>query len=418
MDKLVEIFLSRVIHKGSLEVTTSKGQSMCGGDGTGPQVAVRFKTRAAELRLLVDPELALGELYMDGAIVLERGSIYDLLELGLRNLGASSNARWMQLLQESRVWMRRFAQNNHALRSVRNVVHHYDLDSNLYALFLDSDRQYSCAYFESPDDTLEDAQLAKKRHIAAKLVVDPGQRVLDIGCGWGGMGLYLAEICNANVTGVTLSREQLAVARGRAVERGLGRRVDFRFQDYRAIDETFDRIVSVGMFEHVGVGFFDIYFKKIADLLTDDGIALVHTIGRTDRPGATNPWIAKYIFPGGYIPAMSEVLPAIERAGLIVTDVEVLQLHYAETLKAWRDRFVARWEQVANLYDDRFCRMWEFYLAGSEAAFRLGQMVNFQFQLARNVNTVPMTRSYIAEREEALRARERSGASALRPVAE
>ena len=417
MDKLVENLVSRLVRKGSLEVHLSSGHVIRAGDGSGQLVAVRFGSRAAEMRLLSDPELALGELYMDGELTLLRGDIYELLELGLRNLDANGQAAWLKALQSVRIGLRRFAQNNVGNRSVRNVAHHYDLDGKLYSLFLDSDRQYSCAYFEHPEDSLEDAQLAKKRHIAAKLLVEPGHRALDIGCGWGGMGLYLANNCGAAVTGVTLSQEQLAVAKGRAADQNLTGRVDFRFQDYRAVSEKFDRIVSVGMFEHVGVGYFDTYFQKVAELLDDNGVALIHTIGRTDRPGATNPWIAKYIFPGGYIPAMSEVLPAIERAGLIVTDIEVLQLHYAETLKAWRQRFMARWEEAAALYDERFCRMWEFYLAGSEASFRLGQMVNFQFQLAKNVNTVPMTRDYIADRERMLRARD-SGRPAIRMAGE
>jgi cyclopropane-fatty-acyl-phospholipid synthase len=401
---LFESFLARLIKSGSLEVETASGRVFRVGDGTGRLIGLKIASTSAELRLLSDPEMALGELYTEGEITLVRGGIYDLVEIGLRNIDAFGQARWLRALQRSRIALRRVAQHNHARRSVKNVAHHYDLDAKLYSLFLDSDRQYSCAYFEHPDDTLEDAQLAKKRHIAAKLIVEPSQKVLDIGCGWGGMGLYLANHCGAHVTGVTLSQEQLAVAKGRADEQHLSDRVDFRFQDYRDVGERFDRIVSVGMFEHVGVGYFDTYFKKVAELLDDNGVALIHTIGRTDRPGATNPWIAKYIFPGGYIPAMSEVLPSIERAGLIVTDVEVLQLHYAETLKAWRERFLARWEEAATLYDERFCRMWEFYLAGSEACFRLGQMVNFQFQLARNVNTVPMTRDYIADRERVLRA--------------
>ena len=417
MDKLVEKLVSRLVRKGSLEVHTSSGQVIRAGDGSGQLVAVRFGSIAAEMRLLADPELALGELYMAGELTMLRGNIYELLELGLRNLDPGGQASWLKALQSVRIGLRRFAQNNVGNRSVRNVAHHYDLDGQLYSLFLDSDKQYSCAYFEHPEDTLEDAQLAKKRHIASKLLVEPGHRALDIGCGWGGMGLYLARTCGAAVTGVTLSQEQLAVATGRAADQHLTERVDFRFQDYRAIDEKFDRIVSVGMFEHVGVGFYDTYFQKVAELLDENGVALIHTIGRTDRPGATNPWISKYIFPGGYIPAMSEVLPAIERAGLIVTDIEVLQLHYAETLKAWRERFMARWEEAAALYDERFCRMWEFYLAGSEASFRLGQLVNFQFQLAKNVNTVPMTRDYIADRERMLRARE-SDARSIRMAGE
>ena len=403
MARMLELCLTALIRDGDLEVKPASGAPFKVGNGSGPSLAIKFKTRAAELRFIRDPELALGELYMDGAITITKGALLDVLKLGLRNTATLEGSRWLQLLNGARVALRRIQQNNTLLRARANVAHHYDIDDRLYALFLDPDRQYSCAYFEDPSHSLEEAQLAKKRHIAAKLLIEPGHCALDIGCGWGGMGLYLAAHCGAQVTGVTLSTEQLGVAQARAKAQNLGRRTDFRLQDYRETKGRFDRIVSVGMFEHVGVGFFDTYFRKIAELLAEDGVALVHTITRTDGPGVTNPWITKHIFPGGYIPAMSEALPAIERAGLIVTDIEILQLHYAETLKAWRERFMARRDEAAALYDERFCRMWEFYLAGSEACFRLGQHVNCQFQLAKKVGVVPMTRSYIAAREQALR---------------
>jgi cyclopropane-fatty-acyl-phospholipid synthase len=294
---------------------------------------------------------------------------------------------------------RRLAQFNPPSRSRHNVSHHYDLDKRLYALFLDADRQYSCAYFEHPEQSLDDAQLAKKRHIAAKLLVAPDMRTLDIGSGWGGLGLYLAETCGARVTGVTLSEEQLAIAQNRAEERGLGNRVSFRLQDYRDIPERFDRIVSVGMFEHVGVNHYARFFERCAELLSDDGVMLLHAIGRSEGPGVTNPWIAKYIFPGGYIPALSEVLPEIERAGLLVTDIEILRLHYAETLRHWRERFVAHRDGLPKGYDARFVRMWEFYLAASEMTFREQAMMVFQIQLTKRQGVVPITRNYI-EREE------------------
>jgi cyclopropane-fatty-acyl-phospholipid synthase len=273
-------------------------------------------------------------------------------------------------------------------------------------MFLDADRQYSCAYFEHEGQSLDDAQLAKKRHIAAKLLVEPGHRVLDIGSGWGGLGLYLADFCGADVTGITLSTEQLAVSKSRAIERRLADHVDFRLQDYREVTEHFDRIVSVGMLEHVGVGYLDAYFRKVSELLAEDGVALIHTIGRLEIPGATDPWTDKYIFPGGYIPALSEVSAAIERSGLVVTDIEVLRLHYAETLKAWYDRFMAHRHEALALYDERFCRMWEYYLSGAEASFRVGFFGNFQLQLAHKVEAVPLTRDYIAERESDLRGRD------------
>ena len=313
---------------------------------------------------MLNPALSLGELYMDGRIVVTRGGLYDLLELGARNLAEIEGLPWVEALHRVRVAFRGLHQRNDRRRARRNVAAHYDLDARLYDLFLDSDRQYSCAYFEYPGQSLDDAQTAKKRHIAAKLLPKDGATALDIGCGFGGMALYLAGVAGAKVTGVTLSTEQFAVATDRARQAGLADRVEFRLQDYRDVEETFDRIVSVGMFEHVGVNRYDEYFAAARRQLKDDGVMLLHSIGRNSVPGATNPWIRKYIFPGGYIPSLSEVLPAIERSGLYVTDIEILRLHYADTLRAWRERFMARRDEAAKLYDERFCRMWEFYLAG------------------------------------------------------
>ncbi len=401
MDRLLFIFLRRFIRCGSLTVTTAGGRTSTFGDGTGTPIAVRFASVAAERAVLLDPELKLGEAYMDGTFIVEQGSIADVLALLLRQerLGARNWA----LPRALRYLFRRLQQFNRRARARTNVAHHYDLDGRLYSLFLDADQQYSCAYFERPDQSLDDAQLAKKRHLAAKLRLTPGAAVLDIGCGWGGLALYLAEIAGAQVTGITLSREQYQRAQNRAQERGR-QDVTFKLLDYRDVDGRFDRIVSVGMFEHVGVGFYDVFFSQCAKLLAEDGIALLHTIGRYSPPGITNPWIAKYIFPGGYIPALSEVLPRIERAGLIVTDIEILQLHYAETLKAWRQRFLAHRDEVVRLYDQRFVRMWEFYLACSEMAFRLGEMVVFQIQMAKHKGLTPPTRDYIGREEARLRA--------------
>jgi cyclopropane-fatty-acyl-phospholipid synthase len=338
---------------------------------------------------------------MDGTFIVEQGSIADVLALLLRQ--ERVGARNWALPRLLRYLFRRLQQFNLRARSRTNVAHHYDLDGRLYSLFLDGDQQYSCAYFERADQSLDDAQLAKKRHLAAKLRVMPGSAVLDIGCGWGGLALYLAEIAGAHVTGITLSQEQHQRAQNRAQERGR-EDVTFKLLDYRDVDGRFDRIVSVGMFEHVGVSFYDVFFAKFAKLLADNGMALLHTIGRCSPPGITNPWIAKYIFPGGYIPALSEVLRSVERAGLIVTDIEILQLHYAETLKAWRQRFLAHRDEVVRLYDQRFVRMWEFYLACSEMAFRLGEMVVFQIQMAKHKGLTPPTRDYIAREEARLRA--------------
>jgi cyclopropane-fatty-acyl-phospholipid synthase len=283
-----------------------------------------------------------------------------------------------------------------------NVAHHYDLSSDLYGRFLDRDRFYSCAYFDGPDDDIETAQARKARHLAAKLALAPGHRVLDIGCGWGSLGIHLSRLTGATVEGVTLSKEQHAYARDWARRMGLETTCDFQLKDYRETSGPFDRIVSVGMFEHVGVNHYGEYFAKISDLLTDDGVAVVHSIGRSDGPGATNPWIAKYIFPGGYTPALSEVLPSIERAGLMVTDVEILRLHYAETLRHWRKRFMDHWDEVADIYDARFCRMWEFYLVGAELGFRHQGLMVFQIQMAKSLDALPLTRDYMVDTERAL----------------
>jgi cyclopropane-fatty-acyl-phospholipid synthase len=372
------------------------------GDGTGQPVSVRFASRKAEWGILLDPELKFGESYMNGTFVVEQGSIADVLAI---MLGQKSEVpHWARPQALLRYLNRRFQQFNPRRRARQNVAHHYDLDGRLYSLFLDADRQYSCAYFESPGQLLDDAQLAKKRHLAAKLMLrdDRDLRVLDIGCGWGGLGLYLAEVAGADVTGITLSQEQHAIANERSVEKGLADRARFNLQDYRDVDGPFDRIVSVGMFEHVGVNHYETFFRKAAQLLADDGVMVLHSISRSEGPGITNPWIAKYIFPGGYIPALSEVLPYIEKAGLLVTDIEILRLHYAETLKAWRERFLAHREEVERIYDRRFVRMWEFYLAASEMSFREQNMMNFQIQIAKKQGVTPMTRDYIAREERRL----------------
>jgi cyclopropane-fatty-acyl-phospholipid synthase len=408
----------RLIRTGDLRVTTAGGSIFTCGDGTGRPAAIRFTTRAAERAVLVDPALRFGEAYMDGSVVCEHGTIADVLAIVLGQRRHDGLPAWARVRWLARYLHRRLKQFNPRGRARRNVAHHYDLDGQLYALFLDADRQYSCAYFESEEQSLDDAQLAKKRHLVAKLLMAPDRRVLDIGCGWGGLALYLAELCGTSVTGITLSQEQLALARVRAIEKGLSEKVEFRLQDYRDVPETFDRIVSVGMFEHVGVGFYDAFFRQCHALLDDNGVMLLHSIGRSEGPDVTNPWLEKYIFPGGYIPALSEVLRAVERAGLLVTDIEILRLHYAETLKAWRARFLAHREQVERLYDMRFTRMWEFYLAASEMAFREQNMMVFQLQLTKQQGIVPMTRDYVAREEARLRALEQGGRPALRLAGE
>ena len=396
---------SALVHiaRGNLRITTARGRTISFGDGSGPPIAVRFVTPAAQRAVLLDPGFKLGEAYMDGTFVVERGSIADFVALVTEK---AAWPHWNAPVRAVRFMWRRIRQLNLRTRSRRNVAHHYDLDGRLYTLFLDSDRQYSCAYFENPRASLDDAQLAKKRHLAAKLLIREGDRLLDIGCGFGGLALYAAECCGANVTGITLSEQQLAEARRRASERNLEGRSAFHALDYRDVLGTFERIVSVGMLEHVGVSFYDMFFAKCAALLTDDGVMVLHAIGRSQGPSYTNAWIAKYIFPGGYIPALSEVLPAIERAGLLVTDIEILRLHYAETIKAWRERFLVHRDEVARLYDARFVRMWEFYLACSECAFRRADMMVSQIQLAKNQSAVPITRDYIMHATSRLRALE------------
>jgi cyclopropane-fatty-acyl-phospholipid synthase len=403
MVELLQSILALLIKTGTLEVTIARGRRFTLGDGTGKRIAVRLRSSKAEWGILLDPELKLGEAYVDGTLIIDEGSIEDLLALALSQGRSAEPTRWAQPQWLARYLWRRLQQFNGRARSKKNVAQHYDLDGRLYSLFLDADRQYSCGYFEHPHQSLDDAQLAKKRHIAAKLLIEPGARVLDIGSGWGGLGLYLAETCGAQVKGITLSQEQLAVSRARAEEQGLGGAIDFELADYREVAGSFDRIVSVGMFEHVGLGYYELYLRKCAERLTDDGVMLLHSIGRSDGPGITNPWIAKYIFPGGSIPALSEVLPAIERAGLLVTDIEILRLHYAETLKEWRERFLAHRKEIAELYGERFNRMWEFYLAASEMAFREEAMMVFQIQMTKRQGVVPMTRDYIAQAEARLR---------------
>ena len=390
-------FLSRLIKRGSLVAIYPDGRSVRYGDAASSPVTVRFQTRSLLRRLFLNPELALGEAYMDGTLTIDSDDIYGLVELLVVNLALEPKVGHYHRLASFRQLYRSLAQFNPAARARSNVAHHYDLSGALYDLFLDTDRQYSCAYFRHPDDSLEEAQESKKSLIAAKLLLEPGQRVLDVGCGWGGLALHLAREHGARVTGITLSQEQYKIAEERVRAAGLAGRAGFRLQDYRQTDRMFDRIVSVGMFEHVGVPHFEEFFTMLRDRLSDDGVALLHTIGRADGPGTTNPWIAKYIFPGGYSPALSEILTCVERSGLYVTDIEVWRLHYAETLKAWRQRFEANLDQVREIYDDRFCRMWRFYLVLSELAFRQNGHVVFQIQLAKRQDTVPLTRDYLMQ---------------------
>ncbi len=403
MNLLFRRIVARIVRTGNLTVTGSNGAVHKFGDGSGDPVHVVINTKHAERAVALDPMLALPEAYMDGEIDFREGDVLGLLRIAYQNMGPSGiEVGWTKALEGFRHAFRRLQQINSPARSKRNVARHYDLSGEFYELFLDADMQYSCAYFEQPDVSLEEAQLAKKRHIAAKLKMRSGQTVLDIGSGWGGLGLYMARRFEADVLGVTLSVEQHAVATERAHKEGLERRVHFELRDYRDLSERFDRIVSVGMFEHVGLNHYRTFFEKCATLLKPDGVMVLHSIGRNGPPYATNAFIRKHIFPGGYIPALSEVLPAIEKSGLMVTDIEILRLHYAETLKHWRERFMANRERAKEIYDERFCRMWEFYLAGSEAAFRWQDLMIFQIQLTRRNDTLPITRGYMEKCEKTL----------------
>ncbi len=397
---LLEAALQKLIKIGTLTVRFPDGSCRSFGTGREPHATMVIRTERAKRRLLLNPALALGELYMDGEIEPGPRGLFQTLDFLAMNSMEGGNHPMDKLMEKVRWFRRKLDQLNYAARSKRNVAHHYDLDGRLYSLMLDEDRQYSCAYFPDGVETLEEAQLKKKRHIASKLRLDrPGLEILDIGCGWGGMALYLAREFGARVTGLTLSEEQLKEARMRAKEAQLEDMVTFELMDYRNWTRQVDRVVSVGMFEHVGVNHFRTYFDKIKSILTDDGVAVIHAIGRADGPGSTNPWIAKYIFPGGYSPAISEVMSVVEKSGLWATDIEVLRLHYAKTLEHWHHRFADNRSKLAKFYDERFCRMFEFYLIGSELAFRRMGHMNWQLQLTKNVSTLPLSRDYMFEVE-------------------
>ena len=397
-------FLRRIVKRGTLTAIDPSGAAHRYGtaDPAFPDVAIRFTDNGAARAILRNAQLGAGETFMDGRLLVEHGDVRDLINL------ITGNLRWEEsgMLNAGNPVLRglerlraKLDAINWAARSKRNVAHHYDLSDRLYDLFLDADRQYSCAYYTDPENSLERAQRDKKAHIAAKLHLKPGQRVLDIGCGWGGMALYLHEIAEVDVLGITLSEEQLKVARRRAEETGVADRVKFELIDYRDVQGSFDRIVSVGMFEHVGPPQYETFFAKCRSLLAPDGVMLLHTIGRMGPPGLTDPWTAKYIFPGGYSPSLSEIVIASERAHLIASDVETLRLHYALTLDEWYDRTVAAKAQIVELYDERFYRMWLFYLAGAASAFRYGDHCNFQLQYIRDRNALPITRDYMTATE-------------------
>ena len=392
--------MKQVFRAGRLDVIDANGKLHRFGkeDGT-PTVVLRLHDKSLHRRLYFDPYLAIGESYVDGTLTFESGTVVDFINLFGRNIRQFRKTWQDTFLNQFMRIFRPLMQFNPIRRAQRNVAHHYDLSDEFYALFLDEDLQYSCAYYPTADLGLEEAQEAKKRHLAAKLRLTPESRVLDIGSGWGGLAIYLARAGVARVTGLTLSKGQHIAASARAAEAGVSDIVRFLLRDYRNETGRYDRIVSVGMFEHVGIRHYSSFFRKIYELLTDDGIALIHSIGRLDGPGTTSPWVRKYIFPGGYSPALSEVIPPVERSGLIVTDIEILRLHYAETLKAWLSRFETHRQKVCELYDERFFRMWQFYLVCSEMSFRQWGMIVFQIQLTKNLIAAPLTRDYMTDWE-------------------
>ena len=397
---LVTELLKRMIRVGSLVVIDANGRVHSFGGDPGPSATVRLHDRSLHTKLFLNPDLYLGEAFTDGTLTIEEGTLYDFLALCLVNFDFARDFPVYRALEA--VCKLSWKLRRHGSARDR-AAHHYDLPEQLYELFLDRDRQYSCAYFINPGDGLDSAQEDKKRHLAAKLLLKPGQRILDVGCGWGELALYLAEFGAEQVVGITLSSAQLKVARQRAAEAGLAERVQFHLRDYREETGTYDRIVSVGMFEHVGVAHYGDFFAAMRERLSQDGICLLHSIGRMAGPSFTSAWIDKYIFPGGYSPALSQLLPEVERSGLWIADIEILRLHYAETLRHWRRRFESNRADIAEACDERFCRMWEFYLTASELAFRYRDHMVLQMQLARRRDAVPLTREYVTDWERAQR---------------
>lgn len=400
-ERLIDEVFSRVIKKGSLNIIDAFGQQHKFGNEKSPDVTIRLLDSELHHKIALNPELFIGEAFMEGRLLVEKGTLKQFFEIMYSNTSTKMPSGWLRMIEVGNFFSRRLQQLNTITNSAKNVKHHYDLPAEFYSLFLDSEKQYSCAYFTPEVQTLEEAQQKKIRHIVNKLLIKPNHRILDVGCGWGGLACSIAKLTGASVTGISLSEEQIKVAKQRALNEGVEKQVEFKLLDYRHLNESdnneenFDRIVSVGMFEHVGIDHYPKFFRKMQSLLKDDGVMLLHSIGRVQGPSSTNAWIRKYIFPGGYIPALSEVIPQVESAGLHIADVEVLRLHYARTLQEWRLRFNGNQESIRKQYGEKFCLMWEFYLTGAEASFEhWGNMV-FHLQLSKQADAVPLTREYL-----------------------
>ncbi len=389
-------FLNNLFKQDGFELIDSNSKKYVIGNPTKDKpIVIRFLDQKLMQKLLINPDLYFGEAYMNGSLVIENGTLTDFLDLAFKNIGRGNINSYGAVIKKIKGTFGYLTNLNKIIKSKENVAHHYDISEKLYDLFLDKNRQYSCAYFKNDSDTLEQAQNNKIHHIIKKLNIQPNQKVLDVGSGWGTLALAIAKETNASVTGITLSENQFEYSQNKAKEMNLSNQVDFKLIDYRQLNEKFDRIVSVGMFEHVGRNFYKTYFNKVFQLLNEKGIALIHTIGSSMPPRDPQPWIQKYIFPGGYTPSLSEISKPIEKSGLIVSDIEVLRMHYAHTLRNWKERFLSKKDTVLDMFDEKFFRMWEFYLASCEMAFKWGDQVVFQLQLAKDNSSVPNTRDYI-----------------------
>tara|TARA_B100000941_G_C28484030_1_gene543908 strand:+ start:474 stop:1661 length:1188 start_codon:yes stop_codon:yes gene_type:complete len=392
---LKDFLLNLIKIDGFVLVDANRKEYTVGKPIKTPAIKIKLLDKSLHYKLLFLPDLYFGEAYMNGSLVIENGTLTEFLEIAMQNIGRNELNNYSKIVKKVTGTYRYLTNFNFISKSKENVAHHYDISEKLYDLFLDESRQYSCAYFKNENDTLEEAQLNKMQHIIKKLNLKPNQRVLDIGSGWGTLAMEIARQSKCEVLGITLSQNQLEYSKKKAKELNLENQVSFKLVDYRELNEKFDRIVSVGMFEHVGRKFYNKYFKSVAKMLTEDGVALIHTIGSNMTPRDPHPWISKYIFPGGYTPSLSEVAGPIEKSGLIISDLEVLRMHYSHTLRNWKERFMGKKEQVLEMFDEKFFRMWEFYLAGCELAFKWGDQVVFQFQLSKKILSTPNTRDYI-----------------------